>query len=102
MAALYWRRPTKDAAAEIGCVPEDYVEPEVEVWEENWTAIQLFTRFSTQWRMGPGGPAGLDYGVIQHELSRLHISDDDYTATMDRLRVIEQAALDQIHKNRKD
>lgn len=99
MEALYWKRPTAAAAAEIGCKPEDYIEPDVEVWEESWAAVQLFSRFSTQWRIGAGGPVGLDYGVIQHELSRSGIAGDDYTETMARLRVIEQAALDQIHKD---
>jgi hypothetical protein len=80
-------------------VPEDYEEPVVEVWHENWAAIQLFSDFSTQWRMGPGGPVGLDYAVIQHEISRRGLCGNDYTDLMARLRVVEAAALDHIHKD---
>lgn len=68
------------------------------VWGENWEAVQLFSRFSTQWRMSAAGPVGLDYGVIQHELARRNLPDDQYDDLMGRLRVIEQAALAHIHE----
>ncbi len=97
MAALYWRRPTAEQLAGTGLKPKHYKEPEVEVWPENWGVLQLFIRYSTQWRMGGGGPVGLDYAVIQHDLGRMGLSDDDYLDMMDRLRVIEQAALEHIH-----
>ena len=48
--------------------------------------------------MGMGGPVGLDYGVIQHELDRLGVSGDDYTDMLDRLRIIEAAALEEMRK----
>ncbi len=99
METLYWRRPTAAEVADIGCTPEDYPEPHTVVADENWEAIQLFCKFSTQWRTGPGGPVGLDYGVIQYELGRAGIDGDAYRDTMDRLRIIEQAALQQIHKD---
>lgn len=97
MEALYWKRPTAAEAAEFGCVVEDYVEPQVEVWEENWAAIQLFIRFSTQWRMGPQGPCGLDYSVIQYELGDMPAPER--VDVMGRMRVIEQAAMGQLHKD---
>lgn len=97
MAALYWKRPTAAEAAELGLVVEDYVEPEVEVWAENWDAIQLFIRFNTQWRVGPQGPYALDYSVIQQEL--VDLPSQVRADLMSGLRVIEQAALGQIHKD---
>ena len=99
MKALYWKRPAAAEVAELGFRPEDYPEPDVEVWQENWAALQFFSRFSTQWRVGSGGPVGLDYGVFQHELDRIGIGPDEQTDLMDRLRVIEQAALEHIHKD---
>lgn len=98
MGALYWKRPTKAEAASIGCVPEDYEEPKVEVWEENWQAVQIFRKYSTQWRMGPGGPCGLDYAVIQFDPACKGLSPDQYDDLIARLGVIEQAALTHIHK----
>jgi len=97
VAALYWKRPTAAEAAELGLVVEDYVEPEVEVWAENWEAIQLFIRFNTQWRVGPHGPHALDYAVIQQDIA--HLPSQERAELMAGMRVIEQAALGQIHKD---
>ena len=69
------------------------------MWPEVWPSIQLFTRNSTQWRVGMGGPIGLDYSVIQQDLDRLALPPDEYDQMMADLRVIEQAALEQIHKD---
>ena len=35
-----------------------------EVWLENWPAVELFMRCQTQWRTGPAGLLGLDYGAV--------------------------------------
>lgn len=78
--------------------PKHFREPEVEVWEENWPAIQWFIRFATQWRMGMGGPVGLDYSVILHEMDRQGLSGDERDNLLDALQVIESARLDQIYK----
>ena len=99
VGALYWKRPTAAEVAEFGCRPEDYPEPDVQAWPEAWPSIQLFARNSTQWRVGMGGPVGLDYGVIHHELDRMALAPDEYEQTLAYLRVIEQAALEQIHKD---
>jgi len=48
--------------------------------------------------MGAAGPVGLDYAVFQHEMSRIGIAGDEHTDLMCRLRIIEAAALDHIHK----
>ncbi len=64
------------------------------MWDENWSAIQLFSRFNTQWRVGMAGPVGLDYSVIQADREVARLSDSDLADLMDRLRVIEFAALE--------
>ncbi len=37
----------------------------IEIWPENLPPFRLFLSLSTQWRSGPTGPTGLDYGVIE-------------------------------------
>lgn len=49
--------------------------------------------------MGPGGPVGLDYNVIYHELDRRGLAGDPYDEMMAALRVIESTALEEIHKD---
>ena len=94
MAALYWSPPTPDQLARTPWYKkEDYKEPTVEVWPENWDALRLFSDNSTQWRTGPNGPAGLDYGVFFQILDRKRLTDEEYEAMLDQLRVIEIAAL---------
>jgi Phage related hypothetical protein (DUF1799). len=45
------------------------------------------------------GPTGLDYNVILHDLDRRGLSTDDYDEMMASIRVIESAALEEIHKD---
>lgn len=68
------------------------------MWPENWPPIKLFTHHCTQWRVGAGGPVGLDYGVIFHELDRTSITGDAFDEMMASIRVIESAALEAINE----
>lgn len=97
MAAHYWRRPT---ASELPkwYKPEDFEEPHVEVWDENWQAIELFKRVDGQWRMGSRGPIALDYNVVDRAIDRLKLGDVERDELMERLRVCESAALSELHK----
>lgn len=36
----------------------------VEVWPDAVDPLRLFNGLMTQWRMGPGGPIGIDYAVV--------------------------------------
>lgn len=47
----------------------------------------------TQWRVGPGGPAGLDYTAIRATASMLGIKRRDLTDIFPDLRVMEVEAL---------
>ena len=55
------------AAADWGIeLPEQEIGPTAFlVWPENWEAVTMFCRLQTQWRTGPRGPIGLDYGAAQ-------------------------------------
>jgi hypothetical protein len=58
----------------------------------------LFNRLSSQWRIGAGGPIGLDYNVLFHELDRMNLDADAYDDLFAAVRVIEGTALDMLHK----
>lgn len=95
--ALYWKEPAPEDIPP-GFLPEDYSSPEVDLWPENWPAIDLFTKLHTQWRIGVNGPIGLDYNVVLHELDRRGLNCDDYDDLFGCIREIEQAALIELRK----
>lgn len=61
------------------------------MWPENWPAVALFVELTTQWRFGPAGPTGLDYGVLP-------ILCPEWRDHFDDLRVMEAAALEEMRK----
>lgn len=95
---MYWQAPDPEKIAALGLRREDFTPPEVELWPDTWPAVQLFSKFATQWRVGMNGPVGLDYNVIQHDLARRALPDDEYDELMDAIRVIESAALDALRE----
>jgi hypothetical protein len=67
-----------------------------EVWPENWPALELFMRCQTQWRTGPKGLLGLDYGAVlamANLWSMEHVRD-----TMTDVQIIEATILEQLSK----
>ena len=83
----------------LGLTPADFKREKFDLWPENWPAVELFLRVHNQWRTGPGGAFALDYGVVFHELDRRDLAPDAYDDLLDDLRVIEGAALDEMHKD---
>lgn len=71
----------------------DIEEEEVEVWADAWPAFRLFEALSTQWRLGPGGPSGLDYTAIPAAASMLGIKRQELTKIFPDLRIMEHEAL---------
>jgi hypothetical protein len=65
-----------------------------EVWPENWPAVQMFCSIGTQWRVGAGGPVGLDYNVLHRELDDLGLHGAERAEMKDDIRVLEAEALD--------
>ena len=53
---------------------------------------------STQWRVGPGGPIGLDYNVLFARMARMGLHDEPYENLFQDLRAIEREALTLMHK----
>lgn len=70
----------------------------VDVWDENWDVLTLYSRLRTQWRVGMGGPIGLDMTVFFHELDRKKVPPELYDDMLWKLQIIEGAALTQLHK----
>lgn len=68
-----------------------------EVWPENWQAWRLFESLATQWRASAGGVTGLDYAVLTEEIRLLRLSDEEQVRLRNDIRVLEVAALNEIH-----
>lgn len=49
----------------------------VEVWPENWPAVEMLIALGTQWRVSMGGPTGLDYNVLWTMIQRKKLSSED-------------------------
>ena len=70
------------------------------MWRENWPAVELFLRCSTQWRtgepsaLGPCGVYGLDYQAVL-SLGSLYLSPEaKMRDVLEDLQVMERRALD--------
>ena len=56
----------------------------------------------TQWRVGMGGPTGLDYNVLPEIWKRLKVPKKDRDQVFDDLQEMEHTALVTMAKYRKD
>lgn len=65
----------------------------MEVWPDAWPAFCLFEALGTQWRLGPGGPSGLDYAAIPGTAKMIGLKSRELSETFDDLRVMENEAL---------
>jgi hypothetical protein len=53
---------------------------------------------ATQWRIGPAGPAGLDYNVLPTVLRLQGIPRKEWHDLFEDLQVLEDAALKKMHE----
>lgn len=70
------------------------------MWPENFEAFQLFATLQTQWRTGMSGPTGLDYNTLFTVMALKNLSDEHQCELLDGIRVMESAALTEIHRKR--
>lgn len=83
-------------AAFFGIVLPKPAEPEsFDVWPENWPALMLYLRCSTQWRTAgmSGQRLGLDYPAVL-AMADLHGCRD--ADTMDKIGTIEREILNSV------
>ena len=83
---------SQDDAAAFGLdLPEQASSGDFEVWPENWNAVLMFLRISTQWRTSMGGPIGLDYGALEWLFRLYEVTEP--RSLLEDLQVMEGAAL---------
>lgn len=83
----------KASDKDIDCDTCDIAPPEL--MEANVLAWDIFQLCQTQWRMGPTGPAGLDYNVIIRVLTLWNGERED----LYKISIIEGEYLKHIQKN---
>ena len=65
----------------------------LDVWPDNWDAVQAFIAMQTQWRIGFGGPTGLDYNALPTVFDLVGIAPDARPDTFECVRVMEDEAM---------
>ena len=72
-------------------LPEQPRTDDFEVWEENWSALEMFLRVQTQWRTTMSGVLGLDYTAVAWLLKLYEVEDP--RALLEDLQIMEAAAM---------
>ena len=72
------------------------------MWPDNHAAFILFNNLSTQWRIGMGGPTGLDYAAVYPLIDRAAKDPQEWDELFSDIQVMEGAALKQTGENRAD
>lgn len=77
--------------------------PPIEIWPDNLATVNAFIAMSTQWRTGgmSGLPSGLDYAALPPVLRMTGIPRADWPDVFDGIRVMEDAALEVLRKQKK-
>ena len=63
---------------------------------------RVFDSVFTQWRVGMGGPTGLDYNAVYPLLDRAAKDPQEWDEMFSDIQVMEGAALKQMSENRSD
>ncbi|OVE49453.1 DUF1799 domain-containing protein [Chromobacterium violaceum] len=91
---MYERQPDAAQLEAFGLTAADLgQQQDVEVWPDNWQAVQLLNRMSTQWRVGFGGAVGLDYNVLYRMMDRLKLGGIEEEELEKDIQVMELEAL---------
>ncbi|WP_211230895.1 DUF1799 domain-containing protein [Chitinilyticum aquatile] len=78
-----------ELVAMLAAPPRDEPAEEIEVYPENWPALQVFLAMQTQWRVGMAGATGLDYTALPAVFELTGVKKRDRPDTFERLRVLE-------------
>ncbi len=98
---MYDSGPSEAELRAIGLLREDVTDTsDFEVWPDNWLPYEIFCEVSDQWRMGQGGPVGLDLNVVFQVMDLFEInSRDERLDTLRAIRVMSSSAITQMHKS---
>ena len=80
-------------------LPESEPEKKLEIFEENWPAVELFLRVQTQWRTSVGGVTGLDYASVI-STAKLY-KYRNLPSVIEDLQVMEATVLTEMNKEKK-
>ncbi|MGY6271003.1 DUF1799 domain-containing protein [Achromobacter denitrificans] len=84
--------------AEFGLRPDDFPVAVIELWPENVVPKVVFEAMGSQWRIGFGGPTGLEYGALAVVMRILQVPPEDEIDVFDAVRVMEGAALQMMNR----
>lgn len=81
------------------CLTREDVEDtsDFEIWPENWIPFLVFSEVSTQWRVGPGGATGLDYGPVKWVMGLMKVKKKH--EVLRAIRTMESSALKTMNKS---
>lgn len=89
---MYDSGPSQEELDAIGLLREDVTDDsDFEVWPENWLPFQVFSQVSTQWRVGYGGPTGLDYSQVKWVMELMRVKKP--LEILHAIRTLESSAL---------
>lgn len=80
---------------------EEATPPPTEVWPDNVAPVNVFVAMSTQWRVGPGGATGLDYGVLPQVMRMVGVAAKDRADIFNDVRTMEAEALEMMRVTKK-
>lgn len=98
---MYDSGPSDEELNAIGIRREDVLDTsDFDVWPENWLSYTVFCEVATQWRMGPGGPVGLDLNVVFRVMDLFKVQGRKKRVDLLRsIRLMESSALKQMSKS---
>ena len=95
---MYDSGPSDEELKAIGLLREDVEDTsDFEIWPENWIPFLVFSEVSTQWRVGPGGATGLDYGPVKWVMGMMKVKKKH--EVLRAIRTMESSALKTMNKS---
>lgn len=70
----------------------------MELWPDTEVSFMVFEAMGSQWRVGPGGATGLDYGALPAVMDLLAVAQDQRRQVFADVRVMESEAISVMHK----
>ena len=96
------KEATTHEAGLFGLHLEEIPNEDCMVWDCNWDVFNLFHAMNSQWRIGMGGPTGLDYNAIIPTGTLLGFKKKQLQAMFPDLQVMENEALITMGENQED